>query len=127
MTQSKPSETTINLDELDITLDLSSNDVITIDTNTMNDYAYTLTSDTIDLSGIITDVNSDIDIDWNTIGNLTLDRVVFEDYMPDAQNLKKMCEEYPALEKAYENFKTIYKMVHQDWRGKQDDDEELPF
>jgi hypothetical protein len=37
-----------------------------------------------------------------------------------------MCKEYPALAKAYENFKTIYKMVHQDWKGKQKDDE-FPF
>lgn len=46
--------------------------------------------------------------------------VVFEDHMPDPQELKQMCEEYPALEKVYEHFKTVYKMVHQDWRGKQD-------
>jgi hypothetical protein len=131
MTQSKPSETMINLDELDITLDLSSSGTITIDTTTMNDYAYISTSDTIDtidISSIITDVNSDIDIDWDKIGNITFDRVMFEDDMPDPQEIKRMCEEYPALNKVYENFKTVYKMVEQDWRGKQDDDnEQLSF
>jgi hypothetical protein len=68
--------------------------------------------------------------DWITItgdsgtidlNNITFDRVMFEDNMPDPQELKRMCEEYPGLEKAYENFKTVYKMVEQDWRGKQDD------
>lgn len=73
--------------------------------------------------------------DWVTITNdntidlsgITFDRVMFEDDMPDPQELKRMCEEYPGLEKAYENFKTVYKMVEQDWRGKQDDGDQLQF
>jgi len=26
-----------------------------------------------------------------------------------------MCEEYPALNQAWENFRTMYEFVHQDW------------
>ena len=127
MTQSKPSKSEINMEELDITFDLSSSDTITIDTTTMSDYTINIDDymvDTIDISTITT---SDIDVNWEHISNLTFDRVMFEDDMPDPQTLKRMCEEYPALEKVYENFKTIYKMVEQDWRGKQDDDENFPF
>jgi hypothetical protein len=126
MTQSKPSESEINMDELDITFDLSSGDTITIDTtSTINIDDYMV--DTIDISTITTSILDpayDVNLDWAT--GITFDRVMFEDDMPDPQEIKRMCEEYPALEKVYENFKTVYKMVEQDWRGKQDDDE-LPF
>ena len=69
------------------------------------------TTDTIDLS------NLDINIS---------EPVEFEDKMPDVSKVEDMCNDYPALAKAYENFKTIYTMVHQDWVGKQKQDE-LPF
>ena len=42
----------------------------------------------------------------------------FVDSMPDLERVKKMCEEYPALTKAYEQFKLIYKMTEQDYKGK---------
>lgn len=35
----------------------------------------------------------------------------------DWRHIDTMCEEYPALAKAYKNFKTIYTMVEQDWKG----------
>jgi hypothetical protein len=47
--------------------------------------------------------------------------------MPDLDKVQKMCDHYPALAKAYENFKTIYKMVDQDYKGNYEDDDELPF
>ena len=36
------------------------------------------------------------------------------------EQIKEMCAEYPALSKAYDNFKMIYEIVLQDWKGKQD-------
>lgn len=80
------------------------------------------------------DVNVYNSVDWVTISgdsgtidlsNYIYNPVLFEDSMPDPQELKRMCEEYPGLEKAYENFKTVYKMVEQDWRGKQSDQDSL--
>lgn len=56
---------------------------------------------------------------WNWLN--VQQEVMFENTMPNPITLNEMCEEYPALEKAYENFKTIYKMVEQDWSGKQKD------
>lgn len=72
--------------------------------------------------------------DWVTISDNTIDLnnitivepVEFEDRMPDVAKIEDMCNDYPALEKAYDNFKTIYKMVHQDWVGRQKHDES-PF
>ena len=43
----------------------------------------------------------------------------FETFIPDIREIEEMCREYPGLDKAYENFKTFYKLVEQDWRGKQ--------
>lgn len=39
----------------------------------------------------------------------------------EIEEVEKMCKEYPALEKVYENFKTIYDLVKQDWESKKDD------
>lgn len=81
----------------------------------VNDNTFTL-SDTISLDGTI-----------DGLTNITFNKVEFEDHMPSPEKLKKMCVHYPALEKAYENFKTIYKMVDQDFKGNHEDDEDVPF
>lgn len=119
------------MDNDDITIELS--DILTditvsnspqvgdifIDTSTMSTNVYT------------------IDNSWSSIGDLTVDTidlssltinepVEFEDKMPDVAKVEDMCNDYPALAKAYENFKSLYKLVHQDWVGRQKDDE-LPF
>ena len=38
--------------------------------------------------------------------------------MPLVSRIEEMCDEYPALSKAYEQFKLIYKMTEQDYEGK---------
>ena len=78
-----------------------------------------ITVDTVDLSGIVDD--SDYTINWNR------EDVEFEDKMPSVAKIEDMCNDYPALAKAYENFKSIYALVHQDWKGRQDDDDDIPF
>ena len=59
------------------------------------------------------------------------DSVISNDYItitePEAHNvydineIEEMCSEYPALAKAYENFRTMYDMTLQDYKGKQND------
>jgi hypothetical protein len=67
-------------------------------------------------------INSDLNY-WTDTTNLRdwsiNPDVVFENYMPNIKELEKMCEEYPGLGKAYENFKLFYKLVEDDWRNKQ--------
>jgi len=45
--------------------------------------------------------------------------------------VSKMCEHYPGLEKVWRNFKSVYDMCKQDYEGKKKageiDDDELPF
>lgn len=95
-----------NLDN--ITIDLSDYLTDTIDITTMDGSGITLTNSS--------------SIDWNSVdwSNITIAPVEFEDCMPDVAKVEDMCKDYPALEKAYENFKTVYKLVHQDWQGRQD-------
>lgn len=59
---------------------------------------------------------------WNTVG-ITPELQEWTDKLPDLEKVEKMCKDYPALEKAYENFKTVYKMVEQDWIGNQKSDQ----
>ena len=97
-------------------------DEYTIDLTGMDGSVSTITIDTSVLS-------TNYDIGWDdtiNIDSITISEPVeFEDCMPDVAKIEDMCREYPALEKAYENFKTVYKLVHQDWKGRQDD--EPPF
>lgn len=93
-----------------------------IDMSSMSDSTITLTSSVNDI-WINTSTNDWATIDGDTINldNITIYQPIeFEDEMPAVAKVEDMCKNYPALEKAYENFKTIYKMVHQDWQGKQD-------
>jgi len=107
------------------------NDEYTIDISSIDlGGTVTISSDMISPSTITWDdswVTNDGTIDLDSL-NITLDNPVeFEDYMPDVAKVEDMCNDYPALRKAYENFKTIYAMVHQDWQGRQDAENDLPF
>lgn len=92
---------------------------ICINDNTFT--VYTDTNDWIDISSLATDtIDIDSIINLDELDISILEPIEFEDRMPDVAKVEDMCNDYPALRKAYENFKTIYKMVHQDWQGKQD-------
>ena len=70
----------------------------------------------IDLSDITTNT---VDLDW-----------VYGETLIKESEVTKMAEHYPALEKAYRNFKSVYDMVKQDWEGKKkagEVDDDIPF
>ena len=82
-------------------------------------------TDTITISGNTPDTYI---IDDGRIDLSNIDSIVWppnNTINPD--EVERMCKEYPALEKTWRNFKATYDLVKQDWKGKQDDDEELPF
>jgi len=88
---------------------------------------YTLTASSMDVSNITTSTidTSAID-DLISMDDLTItlnDPVEFEDHMPDVSKVEDMCNDYPALAQAYDKFKTMYALVHQDWKGRQEDNE----
>ena len=48
----------------------------------------------------------------------------------DEDEINEMCKEYPALKIVWQNFKTMYDLVKQDYKGKKEAgelDDELPF
>lgn len=114
---------TISLDNTDESGMSIKDDYITMSNETsldlnLDDYYGTITTSAVDTG---------FDDLFTTDGiTITLDDPVeFEDTMPSVAKIEDMCNDYPALAKAYENFKTIYAMVHQDWKGRQED--EPPF
>jgi hypothetical protein len=117
----------MNNDDLIITIN---NETLTIDSHTLEVYNV---GDISVNSGDIYVYNGS---SWNTtsltvdtidLNNIIINPIEFEDAMPDIAKVEDMCNEYPALAKAYENFKNIYAMVHQDWVGKNKDDIDPPF
>ena len=99
-------------------------DYITINTDDMMASTHTIDIGNITTTTIETNFDDLFSGDDFTI---TLNTPVeFEDHMPSVAKVEDMCNDYPALKQAYEKFKTIYAMVHQDWQGKQND-EEFPF
>ena len=89
---------------------------------TLTDTISSVSTTTIDTSAFDELISLDGDI------TLTLNQPVeFEDEMPDVAKVEDMWNDYPALAQAYEKFKTMYALVHQDWKGRQDAENESPF
>ena len=119
MTQSKDDNDIVILtgssEPYNITFDDSMVSTTTISTSdltiTDSDYTFTL-DDTINIDSIIsgTTVNTGFGTEWI-------------DHLPAMSVVKDMCQHYPALEKALENFKTVYKMVEQDYKGNHQDND----
>jgi hypothetical protein len=112
----------------DITI---TSDYVTMSNDTsldINDYyghtidISTITTSTIDTTGF------DELLSMDDISITIPEPVEFEDRMPTVAKVEDMCNDYPALKKAYEQFKSIYAMVHQDWKGRQEaGDDQMPF
>lgn len=119
MTQSKDDNDIVILtgssEPYNITFDDSMVSTTTISTSdltiTDSDYTFTL-DDTINIDSIIsgTTVNTGFGTEWI-------------DHLPAMSVVQDMCKHYPALEKALENFKTVYKMVEQDYKGNHQDND----
>jgi len=105
-------DVTINLDNtMGATTTYWAGDSVTdVVYNGSNAGTFTISSDdTIDISSLSWDFGNKIN--------------------PD--EVSKMCEHYPGLEKVWRNFKSVYDMCKQDYEGKKKageiDDDELPF
>ena len=137
MTQSKDFEPSLNLDDLKLDDIIDTSDTITINLNDTygatttywaGDSITDITFDSSASDGTFTiDLSNDDTInigDWNLSGD-------FGAISINPYEVEKMCKEYPALEKVWRNFKAVYDMVQQDYKGKKEageiDDDELPF
>lgn len=115
-----------------ISLDGSDSDLITINLDeTMGaTTAYPYSGvDTLTITG-----DDDYSFDFSSIdlGSLTFEKTVWQDSLPEMSDVETMCQHYPGLKKAFENFKTAYKLVEQDYKGKLESgeikkDDGIPF
>ena len=96
-----------NEDSLDYSKTVSINN-ITYTTSGPID-SNTITLDTMDLNDTGTEF---------TYNMPNFEQTEFVDVMPSVSHIEEMCDEYPALAKVYEQFKLIYKMTEQDYKGK---------
>ncbi len=91
---------------------LTSADIITLTGTPYNTYgsgSVTIGNiETVDLSGIES---------FTSFTNLYKEE--FDGRFPDYEKVLDMCKEYPGLEIAYRKFKEVYKMVKEDYDGKQ--------
>lgn len=132
MTQSKDNELDITIDTNTITIKLDetygttstyleNTGVVYTTDDTMGETFTLDLSDTITLDGII---DTEGPYNWN------FDLTPFVNTMPTIDEVNKMCDVYPGLAKAFENFKTAYKLVEQDYKGKKkagEIDDDIPF
>jgi hypothetical protein len=114
-------------DIITITGSSISNDTITIDLNSTYGATTTYTyPGNLDLSNVTLTSSYDTSIVGDTITLTGLDGMWWGDNEKthfEIAEIEKMCAEYPALAKVYENFKTVYDLVKQDWKGKKDANE----
>ena len=59
---------------------------------------------------------------WDTYGEWFKKLKEFEDTMPELTKIKEMCTMYPAMDKAFENFKAIYDLVKDDYEARKNND-----
>ncbi len=91
---------------------LTSTDIVTLtggSYHTHSSSSFTIGNiETTDLSGIES---------FTAFTNLYKEE--FDGRFPDYEKVLDMCKEYPGLEIAYKKFKEVYKMVKEDYDGKQ--------
>jgi hypothetical protein len=126
MTQSKKPdvESTINISELGLE-NIMEDDTITI--NLDNTYGTTTSYWAGD--SITTATDSTFSIDTNTTDTIDISWV-YNNTNIDPERIERMCEHYPGLEKVWRNFKSVYDMCNQDYKGKlkeQGLDDDIPF
>ena len=107
-------------------------DTITIDLGdyTPNTNSSFITSSNLDsittISGISTSTGSTYRVDDQISFNfddILITPTLWTETLPDVDTVNDMCNKYPALAKAYENFQTVYKLVEQDYKGKKEDED----
>ena len=124
MTQSNKAIDTITLDLSDypdeaFITDTGSDYTFNVSTNTNSSVISSSNLDSITtISGYTISSDDQISFDWD---NIKIVPTLWKEALPDIYTVNNMCEEYPALAKAYENFQTIYKLVEQDYKGKKED------
>ena len=130
MTQSKDNTITIDLsdyDNEDFVTDTGTDYTFNVSTNTNGSVITSSNLDSITtISGISTSTGSTYRVDDQISFNfddILITPTLWTETLPDVDTVNDMCNKYPALAKAYENFQTVYKLVEQDYKGKKEDED----
>jgi len=101
----------------------------------MNDNDYTITIGDQEFSHSISTISSDYTFSIDNITSTTTDNITITtsdsalsstpgqwilDHYIDPEEVENMCKEYPALTKVWRNFKSVYDMTLQDYKGKKE-------
>ena len=88
-----------------------------------NTMYYTTSTGTLNTITVDPNYNTTIDTStWDTYSKWFKNLKEFEDTMPDLTKIKEMCTMYPAMDKAFENFKAIYDLVKDDYEARKSND-----
>ena len=103
------------------TLTLDDDVTINLDSISSNTGTYSITDSTLSIGDITFNTTS---TDSITIGTDTSEFIynTLDNYI-DPDEVDRMCKEYPALSKVWRNFKSVYDMTLQDYKGKKEQDE----
>ena len=132
MTQSNKAIDTITLDLSDypdeaFITDTGSDYTFNVSTNTNSSVISSSNLDSITtINGISTSTGSTYRVDDQISFNfddILITPTLWTETLPDVDTVNDMCNKYPALAKAYENFQTVYKLVEQDYKGKKEDED----
>ena len=130
MTQSKDDQITITLtDYTTDTIDLGNIDGLTVGGVSNSATTYWAGDSVTDITFDSSTNDGTFTIDTSTMDTVGLDWI-YERHSLSISEVESMCKEYPALEKVWRNFKSVYDMVKQDYEGKKNAgeiDDDIPF
>ena len=108
---------TITIDLSDYKMDTNSSFITSSNLDSITTISG-ISTNTVDISDYTTSLDDQITFDYD---NIKIVPTLWKEALPDVDTVNAMCNEYPALAKAYENFQTVYKLVEQDYKGKKED------
>ena len=118
MTQSNKASDTITIDLGDYTPNTNSSYINSSNLDSITTTISGISTSTVNISEIGYALDDQISFDFD---NIKIVPTLWTETLPDVDTVNAMCNEYPALAKAYENFQTVYKLVEQDYKGKKED------
>ena len=88
-----------------------------------NTMYYTTPTGTVNTITVDPNYNTTIDAStWDTYGKWFANLKEFEHTMPELTKIKEMCSMYPAMDKAFENFKAVYDLIKDDYEARKNND-----
>jgi hypothetical protein len=116
-------------DDETFTISIDDDITINLDSISSNTGTYNILDGGLNLSDITISA-TDFPASTITIDNTSYSYANILDNMIDPDEVDRMCKEYPALSKVWRNFKSVYDMTLQDYKGKKNEgeiDDPIPF